>query len=556
MACLTSKRLFESFSGFRRLWTPPLLLVLAIFAYPARGVSQAETKSETGSESTGKSATVFRFHMPTEPHTLDPSLVTSSDAAYLTHNLQRGLFSYSQKTGLKPEGARECRFETPVKLVCDLDTSVQWSDGSPVVAEDYVRAFRRLASPKAKNPGVDLLMSVKNAVAAHGGREPVEKIGVSAPSPSQLVIELDTADPEFLFKLSSSVLVPVKLPKGMTEFPKRQESHKLLFSGPYKLESWTPGKRARLAPNPLYKKGNPKRPPVEVIFVDDDQTALALYEQGELTFLRRLPTHLIAAYKQNPGFRQIPVARFDYVGFAGALRESRDLRAALALSADYRELKKLYDALGLPGCPGIPEDSLDRPRCHTFDLKKAREHLARVPESLRKKRLKLGFSKLGGDDVKKGMEWLQHQWKKNLGVRVDLEQMEQAVYIATLKREPPDVFRKGVGLDRPTCLAALETFAKGGSENFLKIDDARFEAHVKALREATAPDLNSRQAETAVSSAARKACGEGLQRLMDEFFLIPLGRIHFTLLARPDFSGWTLNEMNQLDLSDLTTKIR
>ena len=39
--------------------------------------------------------------------------------------------------------------------------------------------------------------------------------------------------------------------------------------------------------------------------------------------------------------------------------------------------------------------------------------------------------------------------------------------------------------------------------------------------------------------------------LMKNYFLIPLGAIHFSMLAKPEFTGWKLNQMNQLDLSNL-----
>ncbi len=65
--------------------------------------------------------------------------------------------------------------------------------------------------------------------------------------------------------------------------------------------------------------------------------------------------------------------------------------------------------------------------------------------------------------------------KKNLGWTVELRGQEQAVYLARLRDKPPDVFRKGVSLDRPTCLAALEVFLKGNPENYIALDDPKYE---------------------------------------------------------------------------------
>jgi len=495
---------------------------------------------------------VFRFHLPTEPQSLDPSKISSSDASYFFNNTMRGLYSFSNTEGLIAEGAESCRFETPLKLVCHLADRF-WSDGSPVVAGDYVRSFQKLVSSAGKNPSVELLKNVKNVLAVNSGKIALDRLGVTANEPQHLTIEFEKPDPEFLYKLTASVLVPIK----NTSFPKRGELAGLVFNGPYKIVSWTLAHRMRLEANPYYKRGNQHRPPVEILFVDDDQTALQLYEQKSLTLLRRLPTTYIATYRSRPDFLQIPVARFDYIGFGPELKDQPHLRAALSHSADFEQLRKIYDALGIPGCPSMPEELLDGPHCVKFDLKLAKSELEKVSPETRAKHYKLFFSKLGGDDIKKGMEWFQAQWKNNLGLQIELEQMEQGTYLNQLRQSPPAIFRKGLALERPTCLAALETFAAGGSENFLNLNDPIFESLLKSLQEAShGPSATKSDSATKVvphtSVAERKLCGEGVEIFLKSSLLIPLGRIHFTLLADPRFTGWSLNEMNQLDLAGLS----
>ena len=281
---------------------------------------------------------------------------------------------------------------------------------------------------------------------------------------------------------------------------------------------------------------------MEILIIDDDQTALNLYEQGELTFLRRLPTTYIPAYRKRSDFVQIPVLRFDYIGFGEELQNEPDFRRALSLAADYDELKKVLDANGVPGCPGLPVDLMDKVPCIKFDLPRAKALYGKVSAEAKKKKLRLTVSKLGGDDVKKAAEWFQAQWDKNLGVHVEIEQLEQGVNLQRLRLNPPPLYRKGLHPERPTCLAALEVFGKDGADNFLKIDDSEYERKLAKLEDAV-----NRHAR----SAERKACSALVQHLIEQARLIPLGRIHFTLLTSPKFSGWSLNEMNQLNLANL-----
>lgn len=518
------------------------LLALAPVSPPAAAAERRPSAFQSETDET------FRLHLPYEPESLDPARTKSVEANYFFNTIMRGLYQYKDKQGLVPDGAKKCTFQTSTKLVCELSEK-KWSDGSAVTAQDYLRTFRNLVAPDNPSPMVELLKNVSNALAIKSRQKPLEQLGVFAPTKDRLEIEFNAPEPDFLYKLTASALTPSKYDTFPPPGSLGTESKPMVFNGPYRILKWQRGKSLTLEPNPYFQGGHPQRPKVEFLFLDDEQTALHLYEAKKLNFLRRLGAVHIAKFKARPDFHLAPLARFDYLGFGSELRDQPELRAALSYSADFSELQKILDALGIPGCPSLPEKFMDYPRCVRFDLKKAQAHLAKVPEEMRKRRLTLMFSKLGGDEVKRVMEWFQGQWQKNLGVRVELQQTEQQVYLATLREKPPALFRKGVGLDRLTCLAALETFKKDGAENFLKIADPIYE---KAVSRVASTVVNNAKGEPQPPSpAAKKACGEAVQRLLDQHLLIPLGRIHFALLADTRYAGWTLNEMNQLDLSQI-----
>jgi hypothetical protein len=203
---------------------------------------------------------------------------------------------------------------------------------------------------------------------------------------------------------------------------------------------------------------------------------------------------------------------------------------------DYEGFKTLFDTKVPPGCASLPEPYTGKIECLKFSPKKAKAALSKdhPPE-----KIEFFFSRLGGEGVQRGAEWFQGQWKKNLGVLISLRSEEQAVYIRHLHAKPPAIFRKGVGLDRPTCLAALELFEKDNPENLIQYDDKEFAEDLRELRAAHS------------SNDKQRACKKGVERLMHSFRLIPLGRWYFDVLARPTFVGWKLNELNQFDLTDL-----
>lgn len=494
---------------------PLLMALLALyFGYVAAAPASVES---------------FKFHVFNEPHDLDPQTSPSASGNYIFHNLYRGLYHYTSEKGLTLEGAKECK-RSKLEMRCTL-RDLKWSDGKPITSMDYVNSFRRLIDPELKSPQVDVLFPLKNARDIFNGKKKPSDLGLSAPDSRTLVFSFAEEDHEFEYRLIHPALSP--LPEG--GFREKKDAARMPTSGPYRITEWKAGAWIKMDPNLNYTLGNPKRPPTEAFFIEEDSTALRMFEAGKLSFNRRLVASEFPRFRNKPEFHQIPMARFDYIGFGPALLNQEKLRKAMVHSVEFDDFMRLFGARSPAGCPSLPRSYMDRTSCLKFN-KELAKNLAgevRLPA-----KLEFEFSRMGGDDIARAVEWFQGQWKKNIGLRVDLNGQEQAVYLRTLKSSTPAIFRKGVSLDRPTCLAALEIFSKGHPENYIKLDDQQFEARLDKLRH-TKP------------SERKQRCREAVDYLMALNRLIPLGEMHFTVLANTKFKGWTLNELNQLDLSHL-----
>ena len=141
------------------------------------------------------------------------------------------------------------------------------------------------------------------------------------------------------------------------------------------------------------------------------------------------------------------------------------------------------------------------------------------------------------------MEWAQNQWSKNLGLKINLEAREQGMYLSTLRGNSINLFRKGVGVDGPSCLFALKTFSQTSGENYIKFNNPGYELILKKLSETP---LNT--------SEQRELCSAGIKLLIDSQQWIPLGEIHFAMLSDNKFEGFDINYLNQLDLTQLKRK--
>lgn len=464
----------------------------------------------------------FKLHLSNEPSNLDPNKQKTSASSYLLGNLFRNLFTYDDQKGLVPDLGESCIRTKNKDLVCKIKKNLQWSDGSPLTAEDFIHTYKKILAPQTLAPRADFLFKIKNAVEIYRQQKEIKTLGISAPDLWTLKFEFSEADPDFEYNLASFILAPTKEDLS-------------IVSGPYKIKEWKKGQRLILEPNLKYKFAHPQRPQVEFLFIEEDTVALQLYEKNELQFLRRLPTLFISNYKDRKDFHWVPVIRFDYVGFGPELADREDLRKAFTYSLNYEELQKIFSAKGRPGCVGLPDSWFPKTApCFDYDLKKV--PVLKDPAT---KVYTFMFSALGGEDHKRSTEWMQDQWFKNAHLKTNLQVKENKIYLVELQNKPPALFRKGVAPDRPTCLAALETFTPLSAENYLHIDGPEYKKILDSLNNSTK------------LSAQKKLCLQGVNYLMDHHFLIPMGPIHFSILAKTNFTGWKLNQMNQLDLSQL-----
>ena len=472
----------------------------------------------------------FAFHLLSRPTSLDPIHSRGASGAYLLNNIYSSLYLYDSKKGLVPEGASSCRFRSGLQVVCSLKRDQKFSDGTPVQAQHYIHSLRRIFKQKAAS--TELLLSLKNAKAVLKGKKPFKDLGVSSKGPYSLVFKFERPDFDFLYKLTSPAFTPSLSQAQYKNFKQ------IVNYGPYSIAQWKRNK-IQLQPNRFYYKNKTAPPPVDIFVVDDHMAALRLFETKKMNFLRMLPTDQIQRFKKHSGFFQVPLARFDYMGFGPTLINRPKVRKALALSLRYPQLQKIYHALGTPGCPSLPRSFYRRLRCHKFSpsiLKTLLKENLSFPK-------KIHFSRLGGRDILRGMEWVQFQWKKNLnGLSMDLTPHEQGSYMHQLSQGNMGVFRKGINLNRPTCLAALEIFISNSPDNTIGLKNRSYDKLVTQLRNTKKP---SRQ---------KNLCQKGIDFLMDNYHIIPMGEIHFSMLTDGRFVGWSVNSLNQLNLRSLRFK--
>lgn len=481
-------------------------------------------------EKAEKKEKIFRFHLFSEPASLSPLEQRNSSAGYVLSQIMAPLVRW-QKGSFQPGLATACEPRNPKLVVCQLRKDLKYSNGSAVQTQDWLTHFNQILDPQNKSPLARELFDVVGAEERFQGQSKPPALGIRLRK-NELSFQLKRPQREFIYRLTNPLLSPFRGAPA-----RRGQDIHFHGLGPYQLASWTPGQKMRFEKNPHSPEGNPDRPPLEALFVSEDSVALKLYETQELQFLRRLPTLYIPKFESRKDFHKIDQVRFDYFGFSKRFREkpgSLKTQEALALAIPYDELQRLYSAKPRPGCFGLPETWTAGLICYDRNLPRARE-LIKTTEP---KSLSVLFSQ-SVDDHRRAIEWLQVQLARDLGFQLLTDGRETKLFLERLDQREAPFFRRGVAPDRPTCAAVLENFVPGAPENFLDLDEKKINENLARLLES--------------DSEAEKIrlCRESLTYLRDHFFMIPTGPIYFSVLASPAFTGWDLNELNQLDLKDL-----
>lgn len=526
-----------------------LILAAALMLAGAVSLAPQHAHGNTTTEtSTSRPAPpVFRFHLFKEPESLNPLAQKNSTSGYLFSQIQTPLLRW-QDGKFHPGLAKNCkitRLKKKMQAECDLPADLRFSDGSQLTSDQWLMHFRAILDAQNRVAWASDLFDIEGAeelyqsssvlsalpLGQHDDKPPEKPLGITV-NKNKLTFTLKRNNQEFLYRLTSPLWVPF--------LPLSKDRPWPLGLGPYKLTQWQKGSKLVLEPNLLSREGHKSRPGLEVYFVTEDSVALKLYQSGELQFLRRLPTAFIPTHQKRPDYHEIDQIRFDYFGFTQKFRErpeNKVLMKILGLAIPFEEMRALYFAKPRPGCFGLPANLSNGPVCFNEDLTQAKT----LYGATERQGIHVLFSQ-SVEDHRRGLEWLQMKMKERLGLPLRLDGSETKVFLARLEKREAQMFRRGVAPDRPTCAAVLEFFLPGASENYLDLNDAVINKAVPLL--------------LASSSEKEKAklCRQTLEHLRNESLMIPTGPIFFAILADSKWTGWHLNELNQLDLKDLHLK--
>ncbi len=185
-----------------------------------------------------------------------------------------------------------------------LRDGVQWSDGTPVTAGDFVFAFQRLFNPATASDYAYLQFPIKNASEiADGSVTDFNELGVKAIDDKTVEITLEGPTPFFLQALTHYTAYPV--PKHVIDKVGDDWTNieNIVSNGPYTPKEWVPGSYIKSVKSETYwDAANVQIDEVNYFVQDDLAAALSRYRAGEYDILTDIPSDQAEWIKTNlPG---------------------------------------------------------------------------------------------------------------------------------------------------------------------------------------------------------------------------------------------------------------
>ena len=238
----------------------------------------------------------------------------------VTENLVEPLLKYEvegDKIHLRPGLVEKWKSQRKGRRwVLQFRQGLKWSDGQPFSAKQMEESFAHFLSPETATRAAENFLTILGAREYFlGNNKDFSQVGVRAEGTRQLIIDLESPNYEFPHYLTNYRLAPVRK-EIVDQFPKKWFLPPHFVSmGPYILANYEPGKKLEFRANPHYYAGEAKIKKINGLIVEDANTAVRLFDRGQIDLVLLLPYSRIRELSRRKTFRQFSGGIVEFLHF-------------------------------------------------------------------------------------------------------------------------------------------------------------------------------------------------------------------------------------------------
>ncbi len=484
----------------------------------------------------------------TDPESIDPHKVRSTQAAQVLRDIGEGLVGYSASGELVGAAAESWSISADgLSYEFKIRDDARWSNGDAVTAGDFVFALRRLVDPATAAFYAEAVASIANAEQIIAGELLPEELGVAVADNNTLVITLRQPTPYMLSLLthpSTFPLHPGSVAEHGSDFARPEN---LLSNGAYQLESWEPASVLRLRRNEHYwNNASTNIDAVHYLVITQELTQLNRFRAGEIDITDTIPPESFATVRKQYA-EQMHIAPYLGIYYYGynlskpPFADSPQLRQALSMAIDREVLvEKVIGRGEAPAYSWVPPgvDNYEPIRFSYADLSQEERNAA-----ARRLYREAGYSddnpaqievRYNTSDTQQRIALaIQSMWADALGVETTLVNEEFQVLLANMREgEVTQVFRSSWIGDYNDAHTFLNILQSGNPSNTPGFNNELFDKRMQDAAEQT--DLHKR----------RLYLEEAERVLLSEHPVIPLYFYVSKHLVNPRVQGWGDNVLD------------
>jgi oligopeptide transport system substrate-binding protein len=360
-------------------------------------------------------------------------------------------------------------------------------------------------------------------------------VGIQPEGDQKLVLTLKHPTPYFPELLAFYPLFPVNR-RCVETFgsPNWTKPENLVSNGPYRIQFRRIRDRIRLVKNESYWNAESVQlKTIDALAIKSETTALNMYLSGQIDWATTVPKTMIPEIQKQlgPQFRNTPMLTtyFYRLNVNRPPLDNVKVRQALSLALDRRQICEHVTKAGEvpargfvpPGLTGYPY-----PQMPGFDPERAQKILAEAgyPGGRGLPRLEILYNV--SDAHQEIAEVIQQQWRENLGIDVQLRNLEWGVFLDTLQSTDFQIARSGWIGDYPDPNTFVDMFVTGGANNQTNWSNARYDELVEKAGSEFDPPKRLQM------------LADAEQILLDEQPIIPIYWAVTFNLVKPDVRGF------------------
>lgn len=301
---------------------------------------------------------VIPVYLTDEVGNFDPAYGNLDDAAMkIMSLLYEGLFRYDSNGKVVKAQAKSVKvIDKPKKDYYAIEITIKntcWSDGTPVLASDFIYAWKRILESDFRGEAANMLFCIKNARAVHDGDATIDDLGITDVSTKTIRIEFEgkTDYNQFYEYLASPMLVPLReFQVGRVDADWSSNPSIMVSNGPFMVRTYAEGTKMILERNDDYfrteggaidESVTPFR--LEINLAATAEEIMTAFNSGELVYVGDIP---LANRKELLNAGKVTVSDTMSVmsvifNTGNELLADADVRNALSLALDRSKIAEI-----------------------------------------------------------------------------------------------------------------------------------------------------------------------------------------------------------------------